>query len=36
MITSTGVAIDAWHTYRHRPITEKQIRRETDRLRGRH
>ncbi len=29
-----GVAIDAWHTYRHRPITEEQIRREMDRLRG--
>ena len=29
-----GVAIDAWHTYRHRPITEDEIRREMDRLRG--
>jgi hypothetical protein len=26
--------IDWWHTYRHRPITEDQIRREMDRLRG--
>jgi len=29
-----GVAIDAWHTYRHRPVTEDEIRREMDRLRG--
>jgi sterol desaturase/sphingolipid hydroxylase (fatty acid hydroxylase superfamily) len=31
-----GVVIDWWHTYRHRPITEDQIRREMDRLRGAH
>jgi protein-S-isoprenylcysteine O-methyltransferase Ste14 len=31
-----GVAIDAWHTYRHKPITEDEIRREMDRLRGAH
>jgi 2TM domain len=31
---SLGVAIDASHTYRHRPITEEQIRREMDHLRG--
>jgi sterol desaturase/sphingolipid hydroxylase (fatty acid hydroxylase superfamily) len=31
-----GVAIDWWHTYRHRPITEEQIRREMERLRGAH
>jgi sterol desaturase/sphingolipid hydroxylase (fatty acid hydroxylase superfamily) len=31
-----GVAIDWWHTFRHRPITEEQIRREMDRLRGVH
>jgi hypothetical protein len=31
-----GVAIDAWHTYRHRPIGEDQIQREMDRLRGAH
>jgi hypothetical protein len=31
-----GVAIDAWRTYGHRPITEEQIRREMDRLRGAH
>jgi len=31
-----GVAIDAWHTYRHRPISESEIRREMDRLRGAH
>jgi hypothetical protein len=29
-----GVAIDSWHTFRHRPITEDQIRHEMDRLRG--
>ena len=29
-----GVVIDAWHTYRHRAITEDEIRREMDRLRG--
>ena len=26
----------AWHTYRHRPITDEQIRREMDRLRSPH
>jgi sterol desaturase/sphingolipid hydroxylase (fatty acid hydroxylase superfamily) len=31
-----GVAIDCWHTFRHRPITEDEIRREMDRLRGTH
>ena len=31
-----GVAIDWWHTFRHRPITEEQIRREMDRLRSAH
>jgi len=30
------VAIDWWQTYRHRPITEDEIRREMDRLRGAH
>jgi hypothetical protein len=29
-----GVAIDALHTYRRRPITESEIRREMDRLTG--
>jgi len=29
-----GVAIDGWHTYRHRPIREDEIRCEMDRLRG--
>ena len=29
-----GVAIDAWHTYRDKPITEDEIDREVDRLRG--
>ena len=33
---SLFVVIDWWHTYRHRPITEEQIRREMDRLRGAH
>ena len=31
-----GVAIDWWHTHRRRPITEDEIRREIDRLRGAH
>ena len=31
-----GVAIDWWHTYRRSPITEDEIRREMDRLRGAH
>ena len=31
-----GVAIDAWHTYRGKPITESEIRREMDRLSGAH
>ena len=31
-----GVAIDALHTYRRRPITESEIRREMDRLTGGH
>jgi len=31
-----GVAIDAWHTYRRKPITEAEIRREMDRLTGAH
>jgi 2TM domain len=29
-----GVAIDAWNTFRHRPITEREIQREMGRLRG--
>ncbi len=31
-----AVAIDAWKTYRRRPISEGEIRREMDRLRGAH
>ena len=31
-----AVAIDAWKTYRRRPIAESEIRREMDRLRGAH
>ena len=31
-----AVAIDAWKTYRHKPISEGEIRREMDRLRGAH
>ena len=31
-----GVAIDAWHTHRDKPITEDEIRREVDRLGGGH
>jgi protein-S-isoprenylcysteine O-methyltransferase Ste14 len=30
------VAIDAWNTYRRKPITEAEIRREMDRLTGVH
>ncbi len=29
-----AVAIDAWNTFRRKPITEGEIRREMDRLRG--
>jgi protein-S-isoprenylcysteine O-methyltransferase Ste14 len=29
-----AVAIDAWKTYRRKPISESEIRREMDRLRG--
>lgn len=31
-----GVAIDWWHTFQRRPITEAEIRREMDHLRGAH
>jgi hypothetical protein len=31
-----SIAIDAWHTYRHGPISETEIRREMDHLRGAH
>jgi hypothetical protein len=31
-----GVAIDAWNTYRRKPITESEIKREMDRLSGEH
>jgi 2TM domain len=31
-----GVAIDAWNTYRRKPITESEIRREMNRLSGTH
>jgi hypothetical protein len=31
-----GVAIDAWNTYRRKPITEAEIKREVDRLTGAH
>ena len=30
------VAIDAWNTYRRKPISESEIRREMDRLTGAH
>jgi protein-S-isoprenylcysteine O-methyltransferase Ste14 len=30
------VAIDAWNTYRRKPITEAEIKREMDRLTGEH
>ena len=30
------VAIDAWNTYRRKPITEAEIKREVDRLTGAH
>lgn len=29
-----GVSIDAWNTFRRKPITEAEIRREMDRLKG--
>ena len=31
-----GVAINWWHTFQRRPITEDEIRREMDRLHGAH
>ncbi len=31
-----AVAIDAWHTYRRTPITEDEVHREMNRLRGAH
>jgi hypothetical protein len=31
-----GIAIDAWNTYRRKPITEAEIKREIDRLTGAH
>jgi len=31
-----GIAIDAWNTYRRKPITEAEIKREMDRLTGAH
>jgi hypothetical protein len=31
-----GVGMDWWHTSRQKPISEEEIRRETDRLRGAH
>jgi hypothetical protein len=34
ILSALGVAIDWWHIYRRGPITEEQIRREIDRLRG--
>jgi hypothetical protein len=34
ILLALGVAIDWWRTFRHRPITEDEIRREMDRLRG--
>jgi hypothetical protein len=30
------VAIDAWNTYRRKPISENEIQREMDRLTGAH
>jgi protein-S-isoprenylcysteine O-methyltransferase Ste14 len=31
-----GIAIDGWNTYRRKPITEAEIKREVDRLTGAH
>lgn len=36
LAVALGLAIDAWNTYRHRTITEAEIRREMDRLRDAH
>jgi hypothetical protein len=36
LLIGLAVAIDAWNTFRHKPITEGEIRREIDRLRGEH
>jgi len=34
IVIGLGVAIDAWNTYRRKPITEAEIEREMDRLTG--
>jgi len=36
IVIGLGVAIDAWNTYRRKPITEAEIEREMDRLTGAH
>jgi protein-S-isoprenylcysteine O-methyltransferase Ste14 len=36
IVIGLGVAIDAWNTYRRKPITEAEIKREMDRLTGAH
>jgi hypothetical protein len=36
IVIGLWVAIDAWNTYRRKPITEAEIRREMDRLTGAH
>jgi protein-S-isoprenylcysteine O-methyltransferase Ste14 len=36
VVLALGVAVDAWRTYRGKPITESEIRREMDRLSGAH
>jgi 2TM domain len=36
IVIALGIAIDAWKTFRRKPISESEIRREMDRLTGAH
>ena len=36
VVLAALLAIEAWNTYRRKPITEREVRREMDRLRGAH
>lgn len=36
IVIALGIAIDAWNTFRRKPISESEIRREMDRLTGAH
>ncbi len=36
VVLSALLAVEAWSTYRKKPITEREVRRQIDRLRGAH